>query len=209
MDVEKILPLEDPSCGLRGFIVIHGTARGPATGGIRLYPYASDEAARTDGYRLARAMTFKAAAADLPVGGGKIVVIDAPGLEREKALRSVGRTLESMNGAFLAGRDMGIPVADGAIIRSQTRYMVDESEEGVGDLNLATALGVLAGARAALAFGSPSGSRCAIRAARRSKHSERRRLFAKCPPTLSTTLTASSSHHAPLAAASTPTRRSD
>ena len=78
MNVEKILPLEEPSCGLRGFIVIHSTARGPATGGIRLYPYASDEAARIDGYRLARAMMFKAAAADLPVGGGKIVLIDAP-----------------------------------------------------------------------------------------------------------------------------------
>ena len=152
IDVEEILPIEDPSCGLRGFIVIHSTVRGPATGGIRLYPYASDEAARTDGFRLARAMTFKAAAADLPVGGGKIVLFDAPGLERDEALRSVGRTLESMNGAFLAGRDVGIPVADGAIIRSQTRYMVDESDEGVGDLNLVTALGVLAGARAALAF---------------------------------------------------------
>ena len=152
MNVEKILPLEKPSCGLRGFIVIHSTARGPATGGIRLYPYASDEAARVDGFRLARAMTFKAAAADLPVGGGKIVLIDAPGLERDKALRFVGRRLESMNGAFLAGRDVGIPVADGAIIRSQTRYMVDESEEGVGDLNLITARGVLVGARAALAF---------------------------------------------------------
>lgn len=165
MDVENILPIEDRTCGLRGFVVIHSTARGPATGGIRLYPYPSDEAARSDGYRLARAMTFKAAAADLPVGGGKIVLFDAPELQREAALRSIGRTLESMNGAFLAGRDVGIPVADGAIIRSQTRYMVDESEEGVGDLNLATALGVLAGARAALAFSLGTSSFQGVRVA--------------------------------------------
>ena len=147
---ERALALSDPASGLQGFMVLHSTARGPATGGIRLYPYASEEDALADGIRLARAMTFKAAAADLPVGGGKIVAVRPPEEKRHDTLVAVGRALEAMEGRFLAGRDVGVPVEDGAIVRRETSYMVDESEEGVGDLNLATALGVLAGAKAAL-----------------------------------------------------------
>ena len=67
-------------------------------------------------------------------------------------LRAIGRKLEEMEGRFLAGRDVGLPVEDGALVRAETRYMVDESDVGVGDLNRRTAEGVLAGARAALRF---------------------------------------------------------
>jgi leucine dehydrogenase len=94
-------------------------------------------------------MTFKAAAADLPVGGGKVVLMESGSLVREEALKAVGRALEVLGGRFLAGRDVGVPVADGAWVRSETNFMVDESEAGVGDLNRATAIGVEAGARAA------------------------------------------------------------
>jgi leucine dehydrogenase len=149
---EQAIALSDPENGVRGFMVIHSTARGPATGGIRSFPYAREEDALADGIRLARAMTFKAAAAELPVGGGKIVIIEPPASNRRAALLSVGRAIESMGGRFLAGRDVGVPVEDGAIVREATSYMVDESESGVGDLNLATAKGVLSGAKAALAF---------------------------------------------------------
>ena len=149
---EEVVALCDPSCGLAGFMVLHDTTRGPATGGIRLFPYQTEAEALADGFKLARAMTFKAAAADLPVGGGKIVMIDNTDLVREDALRAVGRVIESLGGRFLAGRDVGVPVEQGAWVRSETQYMVDESEEGVGDLNRATALGVEVGARAALEF---------------------------------------------------------
>jgi leucine dehydrogenase len=152
---EQVLALSDPANGVQGFMVLHSTSRGPATGGIRLYPYASEEDALADGIRLARAMTFKAAAAGLPVGGGKIVLSKPPDAKRRDALLAVGRAIEGMAGRFLAGRDVGVPVEDGAIVREETSYMVDESdvsEGGVGDLNLATALGVLAGAKAALSF---------------------------------------------------------
>jgi leucine dehydrogenase len=148
---EQVVALSDPACGLEGFMVLHDTSRGPATGGIRLYPYESEAQALEDGFRLARAMTFKAAAADLPVGGGKIVLLESSALRREEALRAVGRAIEILGGRFLAGRDVGVPVADGALVRSETSFMVDESDEGVGDLNRATAIGVEAGARAALA----------------------------------------------------------
>jgi leucine dehydrogenase len=151
-DFEQVIALNDRACGLSGFMVLDDTSRGPAAGGIRIYPYETEEAALTDGFRLARAMTFKAAAADLPVGGGKIVLRESDSLVREEALKAVGRALEALGGRFLAGRDVGVPVADGAWVRSETSFMVDESEAGVGDLNHATALGVEAGARAALAF---------------------------------------------------------
>ncbi len=149
---ERAIALSDPASGLQGFMVIHNTSRGPATGGIRLYPYASEHDALADGIRLARAMTYKAAAASLPVGGGKIVLIKPPESKRHDTLLAIGRVLEGMGGRFLAGRDVGLPIEDGAVIRRETSHMVDESDEGVGDLNLATALGVVAAARAALAF---------------------------------------------------------
>ena len=149
---EQVVALNETDSGLRGFMVLHDTSRGPATGGIRLYPYGSEDEALEDGFRLARAMTYKAAAAELAVGGGKIVLMNHARLAREEALRAVGRAIETLSGRFLAGRDVGVTVSDGALVRSQTRYMVDESESGVGDLNRATALGVLAGAQAALAF---------------------------------------------------------
>lgn len=148
---EQVLGLWEPESGLHGYMVLHDTSRGPATGGIRLYPYASDREALEDGMRLARAMTEKAKASDLPVGGGKIVLFEPPPERREAALAAVGRTLEDMGGRFLAGRDVGLPVDDGAKVRAHTRFMVDESTEGVGDLNEKTALGVLEGARAGVA----------------------------------------------------------
>ncbi len=157
-DFEQVIALNDRACGLSGFMVLHDTSRGPASGGIRIFAYESEEAALTDGFRLARAMTFKAAAADLPVGGGKIVLRESGSLVREEALKAVGRALEVLGGRFLAGRDVGVPVRDGAWVRSETRFMVDESDAGVGDLNRATAAGVEAGARAALAFATGSSS---------------------------------------------------
>ncbi len=157
-EFEQVVALSDPASGLSGFMILHDTSRGPAAGGIRIYPYQDEEAALEDGFRLARAMTFKAAAAELPVGGGKIVLMESGSLVRQEALQAVGRAVEMLGGRFLAGRDVGVPVADGAWVRSETTFMVDESDEGVGDLNRATAIGVEAGARAALAFATGASS---------------------------------------------------
>ena len=59
----------DAASGLRAIIAIHDTTRGPALGGLRIYPYASEEAALTDVLRLSRGMSYKSALADLPLGG--------------------------------------------------------------------------------------------------------------------------------------------
>ncbi|HEY7818133.1 MAG TPA: Glu/Leu/Phe/Val dehydrogenase dimerization domain-containing protein, partial [Vicinamibacteria bacterium] len=168
-DFEQVVALNDRASGLSGFMVLHDTTRGPAAGGIRLMPYPSEEAALSDAFLLAKAMTFKAAAADLPVGGGKIVLLESSSLVREEALKAVGRALEILGGRFLAGRDVGVPVEHGAWVREVTSFMVDESDAGVGDLNRATAVGVESGAAAALRFAtgreSWQGARVAIQGA--------------------------------------------
>ncbi len=78
---EKILQVYDPKVGMQGFVVIDNTARGPGKGGIRMTPSVSvDEVSR-----LARAMSFKTALADLPFGGAKSgIVADSKKLSPEK-----------------------------------------------------------------------------------------------------------------------------
>jgi len=146
---EQVVALSDPTIGLAGFVVIDNTTRGPATGGIRFFAYRSEADALEDGFRLARAMTLKNAAAELPAGGGKIVLIEQASSDKAQVMGAVGRVLQSLGGRFLAGRDVGIDLDSARLIRAETDYMVDESDEGLGDLNRHTALGVLEGAAAA------------------------------------------------------------
>lgn len=60
---EKIVRAKDPASGLHAIISVHNTNLGPAVGGPRLYPYASEENALTDVLRLSRGMTYKSARA--------------------------------------------------------------------------------------------------------------------------------------------------
>ena len=104
-------------------------------------------------------MTFKAAAADLPVGGGKIVLVESSSLRpRRGPPRPSGAPSSSSADASSRDGTWAFPSADGAFVRSETSFMVDESDAGVGDLNRATAIGVEAGARAALAFATGASS---------------------------------------------------
>lgn len=71
---EKIVHIYDPKSGLKGYLCIDSTRRGPAKGGVRLRPDVDEE----EVFRLARAMTLKCAMADLPFGGGKSGIIADP-----------------------------------------------------------------------------------------------------------------------------------
>src|SRR5207237_1979008 len=75
---EEVVLFNDPPSGLRAIVAIHSTALGPALGGTRFYPFESEEAALEDVLRLARGMTYKAAAAGLDLGGGKAVILGDP-----------------------------------------------------------------------------------------------------------------------------------
>ncbi len=72
---ERVCFHHDPDTGLRAIIGIHSTRLGHALGGVRRWHYATEADALSDVLRLSQAMTLKAAAADLPMGGGKSVIL--------------------------------------------------------------------------------------------------------------------------------------
>jgi leucine dehydrogenase len=144
-------------------IAVHSTALGPALGGARLWDYGSDDEGVADARRLARAMTYKAAAAGLLLGGGKGVIC-APtphpeGELRRALLLDFGDAVESLGGRYVTAEDVGTGAADMAVIAERTSHVVGLPDErgGSGDPSPVTARGVLAAMRACLEhrFGSP------------------------------------------------------
>ncbi len=106
---EKILQVYDPKTGMQGFVVIDNTARGPGKGGIRMTPTVSvDEVSR-----LARAMSFKCALADIPFGGAKSgIVADSKKMSPEKKkliVESFARALKVVcPGQYISAPDMNM-----------------------------------------------------------------------------------------------------
>jgi valine dehydrogenase (NAD+) len=158
---EQVVFCSDPESGLRAIIAIHSTALGPALGGTRFYPYASEEAALADVLALARGMSYKNSLAGLDLGGGKAVIIGDPHRDKTEALlRAYGRFVESLGGRYLTACDVGTYNADLDLVARETRYAHGRSEAygGCGDSSVLTAYGVFQGMRAAAqhAWGTPS-----------------------------------------------------
>lgn len=152
-DYENVVLCQDRSVGLKAVIAIHDTTLGPATGGCRMWPYASEAEAVEDALRLARGMTYKYAAAGINLGGGKVVIIGDPKTQKSEALfRSLGRFIHRFGGLYITGEDVGTTLRDMEYIRMETPYVVTlpESWGGAGPISPATALGVVQGMRAAL-----------------------------------------------------------
>lgn len=163
-DHEQVIVLQNRAAGLRGFIAIHDTTLGPALGGVRIWKYENEEAALADALRLSRAMSYKAALAELPAGGGKAVIVDHAGLQRAAAFEAFGRVVESLRGRFFTGVDVGITPDDIKAIGRATRYVACESSPALGDISEQTAIGVWHGMRACLEFAgiAPRGATIAI-----------------------------------------------
>ncbi|NMP23249.1 Glu/Leu/Phe/Val family dehydrogenase [Sulfobacillus harzensis] len=166
---EQVIFNYDRASGLKAIIAIHDTTLGPALGGCRMLPYASEEAALTDVLRLSEGMTYKAAAAGLDFGGGKTVIIGDPASDKSEALfRALGRFLETLHGRYRTGEDVGTSEEDFVHSWKETRYLVGlpTAYGGSGDTGDNTALGVMEAIHAALMhrFGSPllKGRRVAI-----------------------------------------------
>ncbi|HJQ35974.1 MAG TPA: Glu/Leu/Phe/Val dehydrogenase dimerization domain-containing protein [Thermoanaerobaculia bacterium] len=121
--MRQTLFLSDDSSQLRGFLVIDDTSLGPACGGVRIAAYPNLSSALGDCLRLAHAMTIKCALAGLPAGGGKVVVIDHPALDRRRAFRELGARIEAMHGAFRTAGDFGTTCDDLAAMAETTRYV--------------------------------------------------------------------------------------
>lgn len=142
---EQVVHLQDAPTGLRAIVAIHSTALGPGLGGTRCYPYETEGEALTDVLRLARAMTYKNAAAGLDFGGGKAVIIGDPAFVKSKALwRAYGRFLDGLGGRYMTAEDIGTTQADMDLIRRETPYVTGVSPAlgGSGDPSEATAWGV-------------------------------------------------------------------
>jgi len=149
---ERVVHAVDEESGLRAVVAVHSTALGPAVGGTRFHPYASEASAVVDVLRLAEGMTLKAAAAGLALGGGKAVIVGDPRRRGPGLWRAYARVLDHLGGAYYTAEDVGTTVADMAALRAHTPQVLGVSEPGCGwdgDPSPFTARGVAAAMRAA------------------------------------------------------------
>ncbi|MFI6943844.1 Leu/Phe/Val dehydrogenase [Streptomyces sp. NPDC050418] len=161
---EQVVLCQDRATGLKAVIALHSTALGPALGGTRFYPYASEAEAIADALNLARGMSYKNAMAGLDHGGGKAVIIGdsskIQGAEREALLLAYGRFVASLGGRYVTACDVGTYVADMDVVARECRWTTGRSPEngGAGDSSVLTAFGVYQGMRASAQhlWGDPS-----------------------------------------------------
>src|SRR4051812_18985935 len=158
---EQVVLCQDRASGLKAVIAVHSTALGPALGGTRFFPYASDEEAVEDALNLARGMSYKNALAGLDLGGGKAVIIGDPDtLKSGELLLAYGRCVASLGGRYVTACDVGTYVADMDVIARENPWTTGRSPEqgGAGDSSVLTAYGVFQGMRAAARsqWGEPS-----------------------------------------------------
>lgn len=150
---EKVIELYDPVAGLKAILVVDNTAAGPAIGGTRM---AADVTGQ-ECFRLARAMTFKNAAAGLPHGGAKSVIVGSPAMPRddkERIIRAFARAIREI-ADYIPGPDMGTDETAMAWVRDEIGRAVGLPRE-LGGIPLdeigATGWGLAAAAEAAEGF---------------------------------------------------------
>ena len=145
-DYEQVVFCHDRGSGLRAIVAVHSTRLGPALGGTRFYPYPSEAEGLEDVLRLAKGMTYKAAAAGLDLGGGKAVIFGDPARDKTEALlRAYARYVDALGGRYLTAEDVGTTQDDMDLVRRETRFVTGVSRElgGSGDPSAATGYGVL------------------------------------------------------------------
>ena len=167
-DHERVIFVNDAASGLRAIIALHDTSRGPALGGCRVWRYENEAAAIDDALRLSRGMTYKAASASLPLGGGKIVVMQGAAEKTAQQFHALGQAIDDLGGRYIVAEDVGTSPADMLAVRAQTRYVTGIAPEhgGRGEPSPATAygcyVGLVATARRALRRDDLSGVRVLV-----------------------------------------------
>jgi leucine dehydrogenase len=166
---ERVVRATDAKSGLHAIISVHDTTLGPALGGLRMWPYASEEEALFDVNRLSRGMTFKSAVAKTGLGGGKAVILGDPKKIKSEALYlAMGRFVDALGGRYITAEDVNTSIEDLEILRRATKWVTGLSRKdgGSGNPSPYTAYGVFLGIRAGLGwqFGddSPKGRTVAI-----------------------------------------------
>jgi leucine dehydrogenase len=142
---EEVWRVEDTEAGLTGFIALHSTRLGPAAGGLRMHRYTNEDAALADVLNLSRGMSFKNAAANLPLGGGKAVIMGDADTKTPAMLYAMGRAINHLQGRYWTAEDMGMSPADMAHIARETPYVAgrDSGPFASGDPSPVTAQGVI------------------------------------------------------------------
>lgn len=143
---ERIFEIRNEAIGMTAFLaLIEGQIR-PAFGGIRRREFANPQDAKLEARLLAKQMLLKIAFAELPNGAAKVVLIDSSGLDLRAAYANLGRAIESLNGRYFSGPDVGTGKQELAWLAGETTF-VNHKENDPG---VATALGVAAGLDAAV-----------------------------------------------------------
>ncbi|HVE73943.1 MAG TPA: Glu/Leu/Phe/Val dehydrogenase dimerization domain-containing protein [Mycobacteriales bacterium] len=166
---EQVVFCQDRASGLKAIIAIYSTALGPALGGTRFFPYASEADALEDVLKLSRAMAYKAACSGVDLGGGKAVILGDPATDKSEALlRAYGRFVQTLGGRYYTACDVGTYVRDMDVIAKESAFVTGRSPEhgGAGDSAVLTAYGVFQAMRAAAeaTWGAPTlhGRRVAV-----------------------------------------------
>ncbi len=145
----------DPQSGLNAIIAVHSTRLGKGLGGCRMWPYASEDEALTDVLRLSRGMTYKAALAGLPQGGGKSVILGDPRRDKTPGMmRAMGRFVDTLGGRYVVAEDSGTSVPDIKLMAEHTRHVGGLTDATAaasgrsGDPSPSTAYGTFVGIKA-------------------------------------------------------------
>jgi leucine dehydrogenase len=150
---ETVAFFDHKRSGLRAIIALHSTALGPACGGTRVYPYKHNDSAVTDVLRLSRGMSYKNAIADLPLGGGKAVIIGDPDTDKTEArLLAYADAVDTLGGRYITAMDVGMTQQDMQVIARGTKHAAGYDQPGKtgGDSGPMTALGVFLGLKTAV-----------------------------------------------------------
>ena len=121
---ERVAFFQNEKAGLKAIIAVHSTKLGNAVGGCRLYPYQTFDAALFDVLRLSRGMSFKNAAAGLPIGGGKGVIIADPSQKTQALFEAYGEAVESLGGIYNTAEDVNTTTQDMDWVMNKTQYVV-------------------------------------------------------------------------------------
>src|SRR5690606_17997842 len=127
---EQVVFCHDEASGLRAIIALYSTALGPALGGTRFFPYASEADALRDVLNLSQGMAYKTALAGLDLGGGKAVIIGDPRRDKSEALlRACGRFVQSLGGRYFTACDVGTYSTDMDDVARECEFVTGRTVE--------------------------------------------------------------------------------
>jgi leucine dehydrogenase len=166
---ESVHFFAEAASGLQAIIAIHSSALGPAAGGCRYWQYASSDLALTDALRLSRGMSYKNALADLPMGGGKAVLLKgASAVRREALFAALGRAIDSLGGRYITAEDVGTRIEDMQEVARVTPHvsgLPSTSARAGGDPSPRTAYGVYLAMKESWRFATGSERLAGVRVA--------------------------------------------